>query len=86
MKKKYCTPIIKEVVFRAEEAVSACIFSPFWGRLDITREFDDDDWAEYGEGWVKKPVGLENLDLIRVPGHPDYIYTRARYEGPPNAS
>lgn len=47
MKKKYCTPIIKEVVFRAEEAVSACavdLFGNVWAD-HITPEDDGDNWA-----------------------------------------
>ncbi len=63
MKKKYCAPVIKEVLFKAEEAVSACIiyvdtvsYYETTTTIQGATEIDDgDDWMLYNGNWVKKP-------------------------------
>ena len=49
MKKKYCAPVIKAVLFKAEEAVSACVVDLFGNvRADhVTPEDDGDNWATF---------------------------------------
>ncbi len=85
MKKKYCAPLIREVVFRAEEAVGACIIYTHltirgWvdDYLTVTEEDDaSDNWMLYNGRWARKDPTLWNLDLlstIRVPNHRPYVY------------
>ena len=73
MKKKYCAPVIKAVLFKAEEAVSACIFNPYTGESIQNVTPEDDYWLPWGDNWA---YGSN----VRG-GNPDYWYTRRLFDG-----
>ena len=81
MKKKYCAPVIKAVLFKAEEAVSACIIyvdtvSYYETTTTIqgaTEDDDPDDWMLYNGNWVKKPRTREER-LYLEPTGPGFKY------------
>ena len=81
MKKKYCAPLIKEVLFKADETVSACIINPYTGRIiqDVTPEDDylttRDVWIRSNDGsWWKRPETWGELIAALITWN-DHIYT-----------
>ncbi|MBR3231421.1 MAG: hypothetical protein IKF75_01960, partial [Lachnospiraceae bacterium] len=66
MKKKYCAPVIKAALFKAEEAVSACVVDN--NNVKVTDATPEDDyWWPRGDNWAYGS---------KVRGNPDYWYTR----------
>ncbi len=81
MKKKYCAPVIKAVLFKAEEAVSACIKNNYTGEIirDVTPENDyrttGDVWIRGDdERWWKRPETWGELIAALITWN-DHIYT-----------
>ena len=51
MKKKYCQPMVTEIVFRAEEAVSVCMFNALGNKQKIEAT-PENDYKKNGDPWA----------------------------------
>ncbi len=95
MKKKYCAPVIKAVLFKAEEAVSACVWDPELKIKVAENVTPEEDYRPLnpfrpGDGWAHgRYVGGDDDHWYLIESgdwHIGYKWTKYLITDRPNAS